>query len=498
MREKIKIFISCIITLCLTVCLLAYLTDLMERKSSDSKYADFFTQDEDFNVLFMGTSHVMNAVYPMELWDDYGIISYNFGGHSNRIATTYWVMENALDYTSPDLVVIDCYLISNSWKCSDIFSNLHLSLDAFPTSVTKAKAIWDLLDDPYLDEAIENGTVKESDEPRTKIGLLWDFSVFHNRWNEINRDDFETSINLEKGAESRINVTRGQLNKIAASKKMESGTISESYLRKMIEDCQSRGIDVLLTYLPFPASKKQQKEANYVYDLADEYGVNYINFLDLNLIDYQTDLYDEASHLNPSGARKVTDYLGEYIVSHYSVKDQRDNSNYAFWKQDYEEYIEVKNNNLRSQTSIYNYLMLLSGEKADIILDVRNKDLYKNKWILDLLANIGVDVSEITGETDFIIKLNGCDEAVVVNDLRENGKSLETSFGTIQLLYVDQGGTGDYKLYINGTEFLTGREDDTGLNVIVRRDSTVADQVRFVYTVEPDTTNVNVIAANRD
>lgn len=112
MRKGIKAVISCIITVSLTVCFLFHLTDLMERKSSDVKYSDFFKQDEDFDVLFMGSSHVINAVYPMELWDDYGIVSYNFGGHANQMPTTYWVMENALEYTNPKVVVIDCCLLA--------------------------------------------------------------------------------------------------------------------------------------------------------------------------------------------------------------------------------------------------------------------------------------------------------------------------------------------------------------------------------------------------
>ena len=78
MRRKIEKAISCIITVCLTVCFLSYLTDLMESKASEIKYADFFDQDEDFDVLFMGTSHAVLGVFPMELWNDYGIISYNF------------------------------------------------------------------------------------------------------------------------------------------------------------------------------------------------------------------------------------------------------------------------------------------------------------------------------------------------------------------------------------------------------------------------------------
>lgn len=497
MQKKIKVILSCIVTLCLTVGLLGYLTNIMERKASDSKYADFFSQKKDFNVLFMGTSKVINGVYPMELWDDYGIVSYNMGGHSNQLATTYWTMENALNYTKPKLIVIDCFTVSSLFKSSDIFSFMHLSFDAFPLSVTKIKAVWDLLDDPVLDETIENGKARKSDEPRTKIGLLWDYSVYHNRWEELEKEDFETPVNPEKGAESRIHVSREQLNKIDPSQKMKAGTVGEDYLKRMIEDCQSRGIDVLLTYLPSAAIDQQQEEANYIYDIADEYGVDYLNFLDMDLIDYHTDLYDE-SHLNPSGARKITDYLGEYISAHYPVVDQRNNSDYDFWNQDYQEYINLKNKNLRSEKKITNYLMLLSGEKADIVLDVQNKKIYKNKWIMELLKNIGVEEKDITEETDFIIKLNDSDKAVIINDFRDNNKTLDTAIGTVQLLYDDQNGEGCYKLYLNGVEYLNGNKNNTGLNIIVRRGKTVADQVRFIYTVDPKTNNVNVISTSRN
>ena len=69
-----------------------------------------------YAVLFFGTSHVNNAVFPMELWKDYGITAYNFGGHANAIATSYWVMKNALDYTHPKLVVFDCLGMTSNTK----------------------------------------------------------------------------------------------------------------------------------------------------------------------------------------------------------------------------------------------------------------------------------------------------------------------------------------------------------------------------------------------
>ena len=80
MSKNLLRVVSCIVTLCVTIGLLCPLTDLMERKSSDQKYESFFQQEQDFDVLFMGTSHVINAIFPMELWNDYGVVSYNFGG----------------------------------------------------------------------------------------------------------------------------------------------------------------------------------------------------------------------------------------------------------------------------------------------------------------------------------------------------------------------------------------------------------------------------------
>ena len=497
MKQKWIKIVGCMVTICLIFFILIKLTDLMERKSSDEKYADFWKQDVDFEVLFMGTSHVINGVYPMELWKDYGIISYNCGGHSNEMATTYWVMENLLEQTRPKVIVIDCLAVSGNRKCSDIFSYLHLSLDTFPFNLTKAKAIWDLLDDPVLEADIANGTARQSDEPRTRIGLLWDYSVYHSRWNEIGRTDFEIKDTYEKGAESRIAVTRGYLNRISKDIKMSGGTTGEKYLRMMIEKCQEKGIKVLLMYLPFPASEEQQKEANYLYDIADEYNVNYINFLDENIINYQTDLYDKDSHLNPSGARKVTEYLGEYLAKNYGVMEQRDNEAYQEWHVDYEEYNTMKNNNLVKEKNIVNYLMLLAEDEIDISIDIRNKDIFKNAWIMELMENIGINTELISNNTDFIIIRNRGEDIEILNDFREGDLSEITTLGTCQMVY-DANEESNYCLYLDDAKLMTGNVNDgTSMQINVFRDSIVVDSVKFVYTVDPKTFSVHTITVNR-
>ena len=444
MMEKIprvvKNIIGVVMTVVLVVLMLSKLTTLMEAKRSVEKYADFFEQEEDFDVLFFGTSHVINAVYPMELWNDYGIVSYNFGGHANNIPTSYWVMRNALEYTNPKLVVIDCLKLSNETKiATDSFSYAHLSMDVFPTSLTKIQGILDLMKDDAMEKYLAKNPETEDEEERTIIGLLWDFSVYHSRWSELTSEDFEIEKNLEKGAESRINVVRGQLDKIDSSSKTADGRTGEKYLRKMIEYCQDNDIEVLLTFLPFPAAEYQQKEANRVYDIAEEYGVNYLNFLDMDIINYDTDLYDENSHLNPSGARKVTDYLGNYISTHYDVEDRSGDTAYESWYDDYEEYTELKNTNLSSQKKLINYLMLLSGDSLDADIKIANEKIYKDEWMAALLDNI------------------------------ENAD-----------IYFDDDDNADY-----------------GMKITVKRDGKIIDEVTFNYSYDGTTQSVNATSAIR-
>lgn len=385
-KRKFKIICSCFITLCIIVVPLRYLTDVMELKDSDFKYLPFFEQSEDFDVLFMGTSHVLNGIYPMELWNDYGIVSYNMGGHANQLATTYWVLENALEHTTPRLVAIDCMQLEADVKSAALFSYGHYSFDAFPLNKTKLSAIRDLTDDSRREEILG----EEMDEG-TGMDLLWNYSIYHMRWNELTESDFAVLRTKEKGAEFRVGVTvSDEMIKIPADKKLEGETISTEYLRKMIEDCQSRGIEVLLLYVPFPAGERSQMSANRVYDIADEYGVNYVNFLDMNLVDYNTDYYDD-SHLNPSGARKVTEYLGKYIMEHYDIPDQRTNPVYSDWHEDYREYSEYKVDVLKEQESLDLYLMLLADKNFDVTLDIDNPKIWEDEYYARLLSNIGID-----------------------------------------------------------------------------------------------------------
>ena len=66
-----------------------------------------------------------------------------------------------------------------------------------------------------------------------------------------------------------------------------------------------------------------------------------VPFLDFNLLTKEIGLTDEdfsdVNHLNINGANKVSSYFGDYLVSHY---DLRDWSTDERWKEDYQSYLE--------------------------------------------------------------------------------------------------------------------------------------------------------------
>ena len=401
--KRFKRIMGCILILTLIIIQIAVYSRIVGHKSDEIKYNVFFEQEEDFDVLFMGSSHVLNALLPMELWNDYGIVSYNMGGHGCTIPLSYWMLKMALEYTTPKLVVIDGYFIEKDMKEIEEIGYAHISLDEFPMTKTKALAINDLF------------------KNENKMEFYWQFSLYHNRWSKLNKEDFIYKSNIEMGAEMRIGVAEPKVVEVDKTEKLDKETVAMEYMGKIIELCQSNGIEVLLTYLPYPV--ESYAEANSMNAIAEKYGVNYINFLEKEIVNYETDCYDENSHLNPSGAWKVTDYLGQFITENYAIEDQRGNESYSEkWDAYYKQYILSKEEKFIN-TELNNQLMLMYDNDFNwgiFIPDI--EAFYEDKQQKSLLFNLGVDDNKINKDEWVIIYIDnktGCIKYISKNNQDE-------------------------------------------------------------------------------
>ncbi len=341
------------------VCILFSLSRMMQYKAAVVRVEPFFEIEEPIDVMFFGTSHVINGVLPLELWEDYGISSYNFGNNGARIPLTYWMMENVFDYQQPKLVVVDCSYLYNNKMTATKVHQAHIALDAFPLTSTKLATINDL----FL--------------PEERLEFLLPFTIYHNRWTELGKSDFVVNYNTQLGASPKTYIAvPDEYAKLPEGTTLPEETVAMEYLEKMIDSCQAKGIEILLTYIPYPANETRQREAASAQELALKRGVNCINFLTIpDVVNFTTDCHDPHSHLNLSGARKITDYLGSYIRTNYDIPDRRTEARFASWDSLYESYAEATYAAFQKTEILSTYLLRLADKNVQSTIYVREDSI---------------------------------------------------------------------------------------------------------------------------
>lgn len=416
----IKKILSALVTIALTVFMLAGITKVVERKESSFRYSSFFEASEDFDVLFFGTSHVYCGIQPMKLWNDYGIVSYNLAGPDNFLPTTYWIVKNALDYKTPKLIVLDCYNIRHELKTTTFgYDYVHTALDAVPLTANKVQAVFDL--------------IEENDK---KAEFLWDFILYHSRWQKLTEDDFTNQYNPYKGGKIFTGIHGIKENdSVISDQKLAENTVGTKYLEEIIKLCQANGIEVLLTYIPYSCDETGYIEANSIYDIAAKYDLNYIDFLRKdNILQYSIDFLDDHGHLNKSGGTKITAYIGEYIRNNYDIPDRKTDPSYSSWYEDYNEYLLQSISLIYSENYLSRYLMQLYDNDINSIIYLQNA---KKMSKYPALTNLGVDSGKLTSEEPMVIVIdNDSDEPIrylVVSD------SIKTSFGEVSFDHTDNG-----------------------------------------------------------
>lgn len=314
-----KTVLSIVAWLLALVCCLLLLDQAMRRDDGERKYGPFFAEKNNFDVLFMGSSHVLDAVQPMELWRDYGYATYNMGFSSESIELTEWILRMAMQYNKPKMVVIDTYYVNRSMSDAWAFKFRHAFLDELPLSLSKIEMV--------------RATLPESEW----LEFLMPFSLYHGRWEELVTGNTERIVDCEPymmGAEFRPErwgypeTFESYQRTTAVDAKNTPG---RDALRRIVAMCRENGIEPVFMAIPAPVSEEEQISMNSVQLIADELNVPYLNMFDEGLIIWEEDCYDYLGHLNPSGASKVTAYLGRWLSEHASFTDKRGQAGYDHW-----------------------------------------------------------------------------------------------------------------------------------------------------------------------
>jgi hypothetical protein len=138
-------------------------------------------------------------------------------------------------------------------------------------------------------------------------------------------------------------------------------------LRKVIEECQSRGIDVIVTFLTCSATTDDKRAIDSAEIICNDYGVEFVNMQDLGVVDLYTDLND-TGHMNALGSIKATKYLGEILAESGDLTDHRGDEAYSDWQAKAEAFHSDIYDMAVNSDSIYQQLNYLSeGNVSSII-----------------------------------------------------------------------------------------------------------------------------------
>lgn len=360
-------------------------------KSYDAgKLKNYYMEETNsIDVLVCSTSHASKGILPMELYEKYGIKSYNLSTSIQPIEATYYLLAETLKNQNPKVFVYDV-------------SNLYMS--------SSEKNYWQyVLDEMHFGRnklALAREYKKSANNcDETMEELLIPLLRYHTRWKELNTQDFTAFLSNQrhygKGGQmnSVINsaeISVEQMNQIESAllqnteqseaiydngvfrQQTEVGTVSDLdipeksivWLKKLKALCDENEIQFLAVKVPtiyLPQSYRSAWTAgkyDAVRQLCDECGIVYYDMLyDADIkIDWSNDTTDKGQHLNLYGAQKVSEDLGKYLVDHYALSQEP----VSQWDKDLASYREVREvAELELEQDLIAYLQMLAEKFND-------------------------------------------------------------------------------------------------------------------------------------
>lgn len=290
--------------------------------------AEYYKEEKDHDVLFIGDCEVYENFVPAVLWENYGINSYIRGSAQQLIWQSYYLLEDALRYEKPDVVVFNVLSMQYNEPQKEAYNRM--SLEGMKWSMSKVNAI-----------------KASMTEEENFLDYVFPILRYHSRITQLTGEDFrylfsrpQVSYNgyyMRVDSKPAENVPEGR--KLADYR---FGDNAYAYLDKITRLCADNGIELILVKAPslYPYWYDQWEEQMEEYAAA--HGLKYINFLELTQecgLDFSTDTYDAGLHLNLWGAVKITNYLGEVLRRDCGLEDRRGQEHLAeVWEQKLEEY----------------------------------------------------------------------------------------------------------------------------------------------------------------
>lgn len=345
MKKWISIFVKIIIVIVLFQLLTLLFRPKYIEKNTDGRItAEYYRENTDIDVIFLGSSTVQAGISPMTLYKEYGITAYDRSNSSQVIPISLLMLQDSIKRNKPKLAVLDVGFLYQEDDYVDEGSS-RKSLDDVKWSKYKADCINAVMD-----------------ETESFTDYMFPILRFHSRWNDLTLEDlkywvYKPSVTYngqllqfrEDGVDSEY-IPYGLDEAVKATDR------TMDYLKKIADTCKANDVELLLIKLPFIYGNYNKTLDEQFSAFANENNIEYINYIDqFDAIGLEKTEFTDGQHMNSFGAEKFTKVLGKYIIENYSVSDRRDDNKIrAVFDKKLEKYNDAMEKRLGSETELSN------------------------------------------------------------------------------------------------------------------------------------------------
>ena len=309
-HKNLRFFCSALVFLALLTLILIPLSRLLARKSlalpwnTTTKISGFYNEEqEQFEVMFFGSSHAYAAFSPLELWEETGVKSYVFATQQQPLWATYTYIKEALKTQSPSLVVVECRMAFGDQEYYDEGVNFSY-MDDIPLSWNKAAL-----------------ALRSVPDTEGRLALLFNFMMYHDRWNDLHRQDFtfrrsqardpyKGYVMLPPKEESW---PRPDVEAVAGRTPLLEK--NRYWLEEIVRLCREEGAALWLVKTPSNLEPEEKALLNSVEDAAARLGVPFHDFNeDYAAIGLSEDMFHDEHHLDAFGASRFTRFFARALT----------------------------------------------------------------------------------------------------------------------------------------------------------------------------------------
>lgn len=253
-------------------------------------------KENTIDVLVIGDSESYRTIMPLRLWKNYGYTTYICGTPDQRTSDSYAFLRKFFEKQKPKVVILEV-------------NNL------------------------YLKDSI-------SSPVKTAIYNMFPVLEYHDRWKTLNGNDWFKEINYTwtddlKGFEYSTDIEPSENQDYMDYSESEENIkeLGKFFVRLIKDYCKKNDTKFFMIAAPHTIDWSYERH-NAVKSFAEE---EQIEFIDMNIpkhrvsIDWNTETADKGYHLNYSGVRKATKFIGKYLSELNILEDHRGDENYKSW-----------------------------------------------------------------------------------------------------------------------------------------------------------------------